>query len=545
MLETVEERVLRLRLVLPKAPPRGGLYCPARYSNDGRYVCISGQPPVYADRPMGPLSFLRGKVAPASHCQEKGYQGLAAKGSCGGFAPEKLQGQRTFNTSEAKEAARLVGLAMLATLRQELGSLNRVKGLVKTLGMVNGTPDFQEHAVVINGFSELMQEVFGDEGVGSRSAVGMGSLPFNIPVEVEATFEVAPPECAVTLHEVAAAHKRMGPHVLRTPLLPLQWDPPKATDGSSLAPPHIFVKAENLQPTVGSYKLRPAANNILEVLSKVGHAALMKAGGIVTASSGNWAQGCAHMCAQTRLPFTVIVPEQCPDVKLAGVLRVNPAAKIVRLSFDKFMGVVQALRYPADPKDGPAVGHFISSVFDKATIAANGTIGLEILEELPSVDAIIVPFGGGAMTVGIALAVAAATKGRQVDVYAAEIETLAPLTAAREAGRPVQVELCPSFVDGIGNTTVFPPIWDAMHDKIADCLTVSVEEAARTVSLLALRTKLVVEGASAVSVAAAIKYRERFAGKSVACVLSGGSINGAQLAAIFGGSVPGKPGSKL
>jgi enamine deaminase RidA (YjgF/YER057c/UK114 family) len=95
-------------------------------------------------------------------------------------------------TEQGKEAARSVGLAILSTVRNALGSLDRVKRLVKTLGMVNATPDYKEHPQVINGFSELMAEVFGeDAGVGTRSAVGMGSLPGNIPVEVECLFEVA------------------------------------------------------------------------------------------------------------------------------------------------------------------------------------------------------------------------------------------------------------------------------------------------------------------------------------------------------------------
>src|SRR5207247_7555385 len=92
---------------------------------------------------------------------------------------------------EGKEAARVVGLAILSTVRNTLGSLDQVKRLVKTLGMVNSTPEFKDHPQVINGFSELMAEVFGEEaGVGARSAVGMGSLPANIAVEVECVFDV-------------------------------------------------------------------------------------------------------------------------------------------------------------------------------------------------------------------------------------------------------------------------------------------------------------------------------------------------------------------
>jgi enamine deaminase RidA (YjgF/YER057c/UK114 family) len=94
-------------------------------------------------------------------------------------------------TEQGKEAARLVGINILATVKSALGSLDRVQRLVKTLGMVNAAPDYLEHPVVINGFSELMAQVFGDDaGVGARSAVGMGSLPGDIPVEVECIFEV-------------------------------------------------------------------------------------------------------------------------------------------------------------------------------------------------------------------------------------------------------------------------------------------------------------------------------------------------------------------
>ena len=116
-----------------------------------------------------------------------------------GHGPLKVDGKSLFvgrvgadmTPEQGKEAARAVGLAILSTVRQALGSLDRVKRLIKTLGMVNSTADFKDHPQVINGFSELMAEVFGeDAGVGTRSAVGMGSLPGNIPVEVECLFEV-------------------------------------------------------------------------------------------------------------------------------------------------------------------------------------------------------------------------------------------------------------------------------------------------------------------------------------------------------------------
>jgi enamine deaminase RidA (YjgF/YER057c/UK114 family) len=116
-----------------------------------------------------------------------------------GHGPLKVDGKMIqgrvgadLTPEQGKEAARVVGLAILSTVRNTLGSLDRVRRLVKTLGMVSCTPEFKDHPQVINGFSELMAEVFGDDaGVGARSAVGMGSLPSNIPVEIECVFEVA------------------------------------------------------------------------------------------------------------------------------------------------------------------------------------------------------------------------------------------------------------------------------------------------------------------------------------------------------------------
>lgn len=151
---TAEQRVVELKLELPPAPKPAGVYKPVVIA--GNMVYVSGHGPLKADGTM-----LTGRVG-SEVDQQAGYV-----------------------------AARQTGLAILATLKANLGSLDRIKRLVKTLGMVNATPDFKTHPAVINGFSDLMREVFGDDaGVGARSAVGMGSLPGNISVEVEAIFEI-------------------------------------------------------------------------------------------------------------------------------------------------------------------------------------------------------------------------------------------------------------------------------------------------------------------------------------------------------------------
>ena len=149
-----ETRIQELHLVLPKPPKPVAKYKTAVLA--GNMLYVSGHGPLKAD-------------------------GQTIVGRLGA----------DLTTAQGKEAARVVGLAILSTVRHTLGSLDKVKRLVKTLGMVNSTADFKEHPHVINGFSELMAEVFGDDaGVGARSAVGMGSLPGNIPVEVECIFEV-------------------------------------------------------------------------------------------------------------------------------------------------------------------------------------------------------------------------------------------------------------------------------------------------------------------------------------------------------------------
>jgi len=151
---SAEQRIKELGLELPPAPKPVGVYKPMLIVGNMAYT--SGHGPVKSDGSM-----IQGRVG-ADLDQQDGYN-----------------------------AARQTGLAILATLQAGLGSLDRVKRVVKTLGLVNCTADFEAQPAVINGFSELMSEVFGpDAGIGARSAVGAGSLPSNIPVEVEAIFEI-------------------------------------------------------------------------------------------------------------------------------------------------------------------------------------------------------------------------------------------------------------------------------------------------------------------------------------------------------------------
>ena len=152
---TPDQQFEKLNLVLPPAPKPLGVYKPFLIVD--KFVYVSGHGTVKEDR-----SLIIGKIG------------------------------KDFTLEEGKLAARQVGLAILSTLKENLGSLNKIKRVIKVLGMVNATPDFERHPYVINGCSELFAQVWGEEnGVGVRSAVGMGSLPDNIPVEIEAVFELA------------------------------------------------------------------------------------------------------------------------------------------------------------------------------------------------------------------------------------------------------------------------------------------------------------------------------------------------------------------
>jgi threonine dehydratase len=174
-------------------------------------------------------------------------------------------------------------------------------------------------------------------------------------------------------------------------------------------------------------------------------------------------------------------------------------------------------------------------VSDVDVIAGNGTIGLEIVEDLPEVDTVLVPFGGGGLSCGIASAIRALRP--QARVVACEVETAAPLTASLAAGAPVACDYRPSFVVGIGGKGVLAEMWPLASTLLAGVVVVTLEEIASAIRLLVERARLVAEGAGGASVAAAISGRA--VGGTIVCVVSGGNIDAAKLATVLGGEVPG------
>jgi threonine dehydratase len=315
---------------------------------------------------------------------------------------------------------------------------------------------------------------------------------------------------APTLDEIRDAQRRLRGIALRTPLLRL---------GVSESPAEVWLKLENLQP-IGSFKIRGGANAMLTAP----RAALER--GVYTASAGNMAQGVAYLAREFGVPCTVIVPDHAPQTKLAAIERLG--GRIVKVPFDRWWQTLIDHEYPG------MEGVFVHPVSDRGVMAGNGTVGLEILEELPDVDAILVPFGGGGLSAGIASAVRALQPSTKV--YACEVKTAAPLRASLAAGRAVTCEYAASFVDGIGGKSVLAEMWPLVSVLLDGALAVSVAEVADAVRLLVERNRVVAEGAGATPVAAALKGVS--GARRVVCVVSGGNIDPAKLARILVGEAP-------
>jgi threonine dehydratase len=321
---------------------------------------------------------------------------------------------------------------------------------------------------------------------------------------------------APTLEQIRAARERIAGLINRTPLLPLR------VDG---APSGIWLKLENLQP-IGSFKLRGAGNAMLSALSEPGE---RLAQGVYTASAGNMAQGVAWAARELGVVAASVVPESAPATKLAAIERLG--ARVVKESFERWWRVLQEHAY--DDLDGL----FIHPVADTAVMAGNGTVALEILEDLPDVDTVLVPFGGGGLSSGIAAALRALRP--EARVIACEVETAPALTAAFAAGGPTTIDYRPSFVDGIGGKGVLPEMWPVVRELIAGTHVASLAEIAAAIRLLAERCRVIAEGAGGASVAAALAGAGGAGqGKKVVCVVSGGNLDSAKLSTILEGGVP-------
>jgi threonine dehydratase len=310
------------------------------------------------------------------------------------------------------------------------------------------------------------------------------------------------------------AHARIASVVRRTPLLPLPPEPGE---------PAVYLKLESLQP-IGSFKLRGAANALaLASDEALGH-------GVYTGSAGNMAQGVAWAARSRGVPCRVVVPDSAPSAKLRAIERLG--AEVVPVPYETWWAVLERHGHPGER------GHFIHPVADPDVIAGNGTVGLELLADLPDIQAVLVPFGGGGLASGVASAVKALRPG--VRVFAVEVETAAPFRASLDAGRPMSVQRRPSFVDGIGGSSVLEAMWPLASSLLDGSIVVTLEQVKQALRRLVRDARVVAEGAGAAALAAALTGE---AGRGpVAAVISGGNIDPDVLADIL--SDPRAPGER-
>jgi threonine dehydratase len=308
------------------------------------------------------------------------------------------------------------------------------------------------------------------------------------------------------LEQVEEARRNIASIALRTPLVA----------GPGESPLDLFLKLENLQP-IGSFKIRGAANAV----ARTPHDRLQR--GLLTASAGNMAQGVAYCARRLDIPATVIAPETAPATKIRAVERLGGRAILV--PFADWWRTFETRAFPG------VDATFIHAFDDPDVMAGNGTIAMELIEDLPDLDAVVIPWGGGGLSCGIA-AVLREFKPR-VRIYAAEVDTGAPLAASLAAGEPRTVDHTPSFVDGISAKGVFPAMFERARKLLDGSIVVTLDQAAQAMKLVAERNRVIMEGAAACAVAAALSGRAG-SGKVVA-IVSGGNIDLDQFARLVAG----------
>ncbi len=294
------------------------------------------------------------------------------------------------------------------------------------------------------------------------------------------------------------ARKHVYEACVRTPLVRLNYES---------APAEIYLKLENLQP-IGSFKIRGAYNAVRLLPGSE------RAAGVWTVSAGNAAQGVALAARKAGVPCSVLVMDTAPETKLSAITRLG--ASIVKASFDECWQALSERRHPR------MNGTFVHPFEDDEFIAGNATCGLEILEDLPEVDAVVAAFGGGGITCGIATAIRAARPGAKV--FAAEPQSASPLAYSFEKGSAQNFPNWQrTWVDGCGGKSVFPRMWALANHLLEGSIVVTLDEIRRAMKLVAERNHVIAEGAGACAVAAALSGKCG-SGKVVA-VVSGGNID--------------------
>ena len=306
----------------------------------------------------------------------------------------------------------------------------------------------------------------------------------------------------ISLAAVQEARRVIADSAIRTPLVRLNFAPD---------PAEIYLKLENLQP-IGSFKIRGAANAIAR-LSPV-----QLERGVVTASAGNMAQGAAWCARKLGIPCTVIAPETAPDAKVSAIERLG--GRVVKVSFDEWWRAFEERAFPG------VEGTFIHAFDDPHVMAGNGTIALEMLEDLEDVDAVVIPWGGGGLTCGVGSMLRELRP--ECRVFTAEIATAAPFAASLAAGVPTTIDYQPSWVDGIGGKGVFPQMFERARALVDGALVADLSSIAAALRHLVQYNRIVAEGAGACPVACALSAN--LGPGKIVCIISGGNINPAILA---------------
>merc|ERR1711892_26493 len=332
---------------------------------------------------------------------------------------------------------------------------------------------------------------------------------------------------APTLAEIERAAENIKGKAIRTPLV-------KFNSGSlNSSPAEIYLKLENLQP-IGSFKVRPAANAIACIKDKTKLAEL----GVSTASAGNFAQGLAWCCKEMGVKCTVVAPDHAPEIKLSAIRAWG--ADVIRVPYAEWWEIIETHQCPQAPQGAV----FIHPGAENDVLPGNATIAREIVEDLPDVDCIVVPYGSGAVCTGIACGIKEMARNgfeqlENCEVFAAEPDTAAPFALSMKVGKPVRFDdWQSSFVDGCGGKAVLTEIWDIASCTVSGGIAVPLQTIAEAAKQLVEGNKVVAEGAGACPVEAAMTGRCGPRPRKIVCVVSGGGIDSEHLRQILEGNVP-------
>ena len=306
----------------------------------------------------------------------------------------------------------------------------------------------------------------------------------------------------VTLDDVRAARQRIQDQIYLSPCT-------RSETLSRLSGCTAFLKLENLQMT-GAYKERGALNKLLTLTDEE------RRRGLIAASAGNHAQAVAYHAGRLGVSATILMPEGTPLIKVANTRSYGARVLLHGSSYEEAYAEARRL----EQVDGLT---FIHPFDDPAVIAGQGTMGLELLEQLPDLDAVVVPVGGGGLVGGIGIAMKALRPS--VRVIGVETEVLPCMLASMEAGRVVTLESASTMADGVAVKRAGDLTFALAQKVVDEIVTVSEEEIASAILYLLEREKTVVEGAGAVGVAALLQRKLRLDGKRVAVIVSGGNID--------------------